>query len=219
MSSPPSPQSDPDFLKIPAYLRKKAIVQRVKAKAPAAFTVEDALRSVARDGMGEVEISSSFHRAVDRSSREQGFRDQIVSVPRIRQSRSRSVTGKRIITDKPQDAHRDGFGTISLQPSFQQPLLGSENFSHADAKLRSYEEVAYVTAVLPKIDVAILKISKGLRVGDVLLFQSENSMFEDRVDSMQINRKEVKIAKKGAEIGMKVSMLPRSGTKVYRCQR
>ncbi len=208
MSSTPSPQSDPDFLKIPAYLRKKTIVQRVKAKAPSAFTVEDALRSVARDGMGEVEISSSFHRAVDRSSREQ----PVFQSPAQSHVSSRARSGsKRVITDKPGDTHRDGFGTISLQPSFQQPLLGSV--------LRTYEEVAYVTAVLPKIEVAILKVSKGLRVGDVLLFQSETSMFEDRVDSMQINRKDVKTAKKGAEIGMKVSMLPRSGTKVYRSAR
>ena len=186
MTSPSNPL-DPELLKIPAFQRKKIIQQRVQK--PVGFTVEDAIRSAQRDGIGDVEISSSLNRA-QRQSRK--------PIPSFG---SRSVQRKR--------STHQGFGTISLQ----QPL---PQVTPAHTLLRTYVPVGVVTAVLTKIDVAIVKLSTGVRLGDILLFQDDETLYEERVDSMQINRKDIKTAKKGAEIGMKVGQQPRSGTKVYR---
>ncbi len=186
MTSPSNPL-DPELLKIPAFQRKKIIQQRVQK--PVGFTVEDAIRSAQRDGIGDVEISSSLSRAQRQSQK---------PIPSFD---SRPVQRKRNT--------RQGFGTFSLQ----QPL---PQVTPAHTLLRTYVPVGVVTAVFAKIDVAIVKLSTGVRLGDILLFQDDETLYEERVDSMQINRKDIKTAKKGAEIGMKVGQHPRSGTKVYR---
>lgn len=187
---------DPELLKIPAFKRKKMIQQRVQP--PPAFTVEDAMRTADQDGMGlmHVEISSSVSRAKEQS----------------RSSR------KRVMTPKPRDVHRGSFGSISLQgsPVRQMSLMESTSPSPGGNVLRTYVLIGTVTMVLSKIDVVIIKLSTGIRQGDVLLFEVEGELFEERVSSMQINRKDVKTAKKGVEIGMKISRLPRNGSKVYR---
>ena len=73
-----------------------------------------------------------------------------------------------------------------------------------------------VTALISKINVVIVKVSQTLRLNETLLFQDEGMMYEAPVITMQINRKDVKMAKKGAEIGMKMNHLPKNSTKVYR---
>lgn len=218
---------DPDFLKIPAFQRKKIIKQKIQP--PAAFTVEDAMRSSMSSAQfdGSYEdplISSSFSRAKEQTSRSVPSRqEQLRSADQSRYESERRLpvpsTRKRVMTPKPRDVHTHAFGSISLQPSSKQPSLHQSSLLQAPsahALLRTYQEVGAVVATLPKIEVAIIKVALSLRLGDILLFQDDIAPYEERVTSMQINRKDVKLAKKGSDIGMKVSRLPRSGTKVYR---
>ncbi|MBU1992423.1 translation elongation factor-like protein [Patescibacteria group bacterium] len=67
-----------------------------------------------------------------------------------------------------------------------------------------------------KIDVAIVILSGTLRVGDRVVFETSTGLFEQVVESMQINRKNVQIARPGSDIGMKVYIEPRKGGTVYR---
>jgi hypothetical protein len=66
------------------------------------------------------------------------------------------------------------------------------------------------------IDVAIIKVTSPIRVDDRLIFEKDEGLFEQSVKSMQINRKDVTLAKSGSDIGIKVEMKPKVGTNVYK---
>lgn len=198
---------DPELLKIPAFQRKKIIQKRIQA--PPQFTVGDAMRSASREEIYEEPmISSSLSRAQENARQSSSLRTP-PSKPRSFQKR----TFTSISLHQPSllvDTYPQGSRGAQSQNS-RAPVLSSEPLS-----LRSYAEIGTVTAVLNKIQVVIIKLSTTLKTGEVLLFETDGQMFEERADSIQIDRKNVKTAKKNAEIGMKISRLPRNGSKVYR---
>ncbi len=67
-----------------------------------------------------------------------------------------------------------------------------------------------------KIDVGIIKLTSSLRVGDVIIFEKDQGLFEQEITSMQINRADVTIAYAGDDIGLKIAMKPKVGTAVYK---
>ena len=67
-----------------------------------------------------------------------------------------------------------------------------------------------------KIDVAIIKVTSPIRKDDIIIFEKQDGLFEQKVTSMQINRKDVSLATTGSEIGMKVPMKPQVGGSVYK---
>ena len=66
-----------------------------------------------------------------------------------------------------------------------------------------------------KIKVAVVELSGKLKVGDKILIEGATTSLEQEVSSMQIEHKEVKEAKKGDAVGMKVNDRVREGDKVY----
>lgn len=73
-----------------------------------------------------------------------------------------------------------------------------------------------VTHYIDKINVAIILLSKSLKQGDTLLIEGENFIATQPIEEMQINRKPVARAKKGAEIGLKVKFEAKVGGRVYK---
>ncbi len=67
-----------------------------------------------------------------------------------------------------------------------------------------------------KIDVAIIKVTSPIRKDDTIIFEKQDGLFEQKVTSMQINRKDVSLATTGSEIGIKVPMKPQVGGSVYK---
>lgn len=67
-----------------------------------------------------------------------------------------------------------------------------------------------------KIDVAVIKLTSPIRIGDVIIFEKNEGLFEQEIISMQINRQDVTIAHAGDDIGLKVIMKPKVGTSVYK---
>ena len=65
-------------------------------------------------------------------------------------------------------------------------------------------EIGKISTFFSHIGVAAIKLTGKLKVGDRIHVKGHTTDFEQLVDSMQINRKEVKEAKKGDEIGIKV---------------
>lgn len=61
---------------------------------------------------------------------------------------------------------------------------------------------------------ASIKLSKGLKVGERIKITGGETEFEQDVKSMQINRADVKLAKKGDEVGIIVDQKVRKGYKV-----
>ena len=83
-------------------------------------------------------------------------------------------------------------------------------------ELREMKLCGFCEGYFEKIDVAIIKLTSPLRVGDRIIFEKNNGLFEQSIDSMQIDRKEVRIAKTGSDIGMKVQLKPKVGGAVYK---
>jgi len=76
--------------------------------------------------------------------------------------------------------------------------------------------VGLVSHYYTKIGVAIIDLNDSLAVGDKISIEGASTNFTQIVDSMQIEHKDVKEAKSGDSIGLKVAERVREGDKVYR---
>lgn len=75
--------------------------------------------------------------------------------------------------------------------------------------------IGEVTHFFGHICVAVVKLSGNLKDGDKILVEGATTSFEQPVKSMQIEHEEVKEAKKGDSIGLKVKDKVREGDKVF----
>ncbi len=66
------------------------------------------------------------------------------------------------------------------------------------------KEIGIVSTYFSHVDVAAIKLSDKLKVGDKIHIKGHTTDFEIPVKSIQIERKEVKEAKKGDHVGIKV---------------
>lgn len=75
-------------------------------------------------------------------------------------------------------------------------------------------KVGRVTHYYDNIGVAILELSAALKVGDKIKFEGHGADFEQVVDSMQVNHKQVEKASAGDMIGLKTGQKVKEGTDV-----
>jgi len=80
------------------------------------------------------------------------------------------------------------------------------------------EEIGKVMHYYPGIGVAVVKLSKPLNIGEKIKIQGHTTEIEQKVDSIQIKHKNVPKAKKGDEIGLKVSDRVRENDVVLRLE-
>ena len=79
------------------------------------------------------------------------------------------------------------------------------------------QAIGKITHYFSNIGVAVIDLSSTLKVGDTIrIVGGEETDFEQEVKSMQIDHKEVKIAKKGDSMGMKVDEKVHEGYKVFK---
>ncbi len=80
------------------------------------------------------------------------------------------------------------------------------------------ELIGEVSHYFGKINVAALKLSKELRVGDRISIEHKDgsAVLEQTVDSMQINMKDVESAKAGEDVAIKVGSHVHKGNLVYK---
>jgi putative protease len=78
-------------------------------------------------------------------------------------------------------------------------------------------KVGKITHYYDKIGVAVMELSGDLSVGDKIKFmRGGEDMFEQTVDSMQVEHSKVPNAKKGDIVGLKVDQEVREGAEVYK---
>lgn len=75
--------------------------------------------------------------------------------------------------------------------------------------------VGVVTHYYGGIEVAIVKFSKPVKKGIEVNFKGVTTDFNQKVDSMQYEHKNIDLAKKGQEVGIKVEDKVREGDEVY----
>jgi hypothetical protein len=78
------------------------------------------------------------------------------------------------------------------------------------------ERVGSVVHFFDRILVAVLRLDKGIRLGDHLHFLGGHTDFDQRIDSMQVDHQPVEKADSGSEVAVKLSQPARRGDAVYR---
>lgn len=90
-------------------------------------------------------------------------------------------------------------------------FLGTNHLSEDE-----YIEIGKITHFFSKIGVAVIELKKPLKVGDTIAIKGPTTDFEQEVDSMQIEHENVKEAKAGQSIGLKVAERVRETDAVYK---
>ncbi len=78
------------------------------------------------------------------------------------------------------------------------------------------EKIGRITHFFSNISVAVIELEATLNAGDTILIKGPNTDFEQVVDSMQIEHKNVPKAEKGQSIGLKVAQRVRETDTVYK---
>lgn len=73
-----------------------------------------------------------------------------------------------------------------------------------------------VTHFFAKIGVAVIDVSREIKVGDKISFDGATTDFSQEINSMQIDKKEVSTASRMQQIGMKTEGKARAGDSVYK---
>ena len=84
-------------------------------------------------------------------------------------------------------------------------------------KLVNKEEkpIGKVTHYFGGISVAIVKFNRTVKVGETVKFKGASTDFEETIETMQFDHKDIKSAKKNQEVGIKVEEKTLEGDKVY----
>jgi translation initiation factor IF-2 len=78
-------------------------------------------------------------------------------------------------------------------------------------------QLGVITHYFDRIKVCVVKLTQGtVLIGDKLTIQGVKTKFVQKVWSMQIESEDVKVAKKGQVIGLKVDKIVAVGDKVYK---
>ena len=77
------------------------------------------------------------------------------------------------------------------------------------------KEIGKVSSYFSHVSVAAIKLSAKLKTGSKIHIKGTTTDFEQKVDSIQIDKKDVSEAKKGNHIGIKVSEKVRPNDKVF----
>lgn len=78
-------------------------------------------------------------------------------------------------------------------------------------------KVGKVSHYYDRIGVAVVELSAGLKVGDKIKFvRGGEDLFEQEVESIQIDHEKLKSAKKGQGVGMKTDEPVKAGAEVYK---
>mgnify|MGYP000660356780 CR=1 FL=1 len=79
------------------------------------------------------------------------------------------------------------------------------------------EKIGVVEHFFNKISVAAIKVTDGeLKIGDTIHIVGATTDFTQKVESMQMNKKPIEVAKPGDEIGIKVKERVREKDIVYK---
>jgi U32 family peptidase len=82
-------------------------------------------------------------------------------------------------------------------------------------KAKAKKPVGQVTHYFGKLKVGIIKFKKPIKAGIEIHIKGATTDFKQTIDSMQYDHKEIKAAKSGKEVGIKLKKKVREGDAVY----
>lgn len=219
--------SSVDQYKVPAFQRKRSL----SAKARKKQTPRTALERL-QAGMAFVKPRKAKSAVKRRALKPK----TILNYGRMRRETS-SARERDTLMDYFGSKSNSGSGGFSsplvdgggyTEPSYERPVYESpsyddesdyENESAGVEKLASFREMrecGKLDGYFDKIQVAGIKVSSRISVGDRLLFETADGLFEQEITSMQIDRNDIQVAYAGDEIGVKVLAKPSNSGKVFR---
>jgi len=80
------------------------------------------------------------------------------------------------------------------------------------------KRVGKVTHYFDHLNVAVLALSEGIRVGETLHFLGHSTDFKQQVTSLQIEHKAVETAKPGEDVAMKVDQRVHPNDAIFRIE-
>lgn len=82
-------------------------------------------------------------------------------------------------------------------------------------KVKQAKPIGVVTHFYGGIKVAIVKFKKPMKKGAAIKIKGATTDFEQKIVSMQYDHVDIAVAKKGQEVGMKVSKKVRDGDEIF----
>ena len=83
--------------------------------------------------------------------------------------------------------------------------------------VKKQKPIGKITHYFSDISVAVIKLSAPLKEGEeIRIIGGEDTDFNQKIKSMQIDHEKVKSAKKGDGVGLKVDQKVHEGYKVYK---
>jgi len=128
-----------------------------------------------------------------------------------RQSVKKTAVKKKIVKKAPKDL-------VKPKPKAEaKPKVSAKPRAAAKTIDPSLVELGEITHYFERIKVCVVKLTQGtVLIGDKLTIIGPKTKFIQKVWSMQIESEDVKVAKKGQLIGLKVDKLVAVGDKVYK---
>jgi putative protease len=80
------------------------------------------------------------------------------------------------------------------------------------------KRVGKVTHYFDHLNVAVVALSEGIRVGETLHFLGHSTDFKQQVTSLQIEHKAVETAKPGEDVAMKVDQRVHPNDAIFRIE-
>lgn len=77
------------------------------------------------------------------------------------------------------------------------------------------KKIGVVEHFFDKVSVAAIKVTAALKVGETIHIKGPSTDFKEKVTSMQINRVPIEKAKKGDDLGIKISKPVRPNDEVF----
>lgn len=115
---------------------------------------------------------------------------------------------KKAVVKKPAGKPKKKTATVKKQPAKKSPSIPSG---------ASLEEVGVITHYFPKVDAAVVKLTKGgLSIGEQIIIKGHTSDFKEKVGSIQLDHAPIQHAEQGMEIGLKVKAKVREHDVVYK---
>lgn len=96
------------------------------------------------------------------------------------------------------------------------PKKSPEKKSPVGKPIAIEKPIGKVTHFYDQIKVAVVALNSTLKVGDKIKIGKDNNFFTQEVKSMQIEHENISTAKKGQEIGLKVSKEAKEGCLIFK---
>jgi hypothetical protein len=87
-----------------------------------------------------------------------------------------------------------------------------------EAAMSEGERLGEVIHYYDKVQVAVLRLTRGVKLGDRMHFRGAHTDFEQQADSLQVDHAAVTQAGAGSEVAVKVDQRVRKGDEVFRVE-